>query len=130
MALEIRKNINQESWDGFLAQFSDFNPFPQSFAWGDILISEGKEVEKIAVFEGEEIVAEAMIVYEKLPFGLKYAFSPKGIVSSKYQVTSSKYMEIVNILAKYLKTKKVVFWRLEPNFDLSLVTCHLLKLKM
>ncbi len=120
MALEIRKNINKEKWDGFLVQFPEVNPFEQSFAWGDILLSENKEVEKLAIFEGDEQIAVALVVYEKMPFGLKYAFSPKGpVIGIKYQESSIKYGEILNKLSEYLKNKKCIFWRIEPNVILK-----------
>ncbi len=120
MTLEIRKNTNKEEWDDFLSQFSDFNPFPQSFAWGDVLITEGKEVEKLAIFDGGEQIAAVLVVYEKLPFGWKYAFSPKGpVVSIKYKESSIKYGEILNKLSEYLKNKKCIFWRIEPNVNLQ-----------
>ena len=120
MTLEIRKNTNKEEWDDFLSQFSDFNPFPQSFAWGDVLITEGKEVEKLTIFDGGEQIAAVLIVYEKLPFGWKYAFSPKGpVIGIKYQESSIKYGEVVSIISEYLKDKGCVFWRLEPNVNLQ-----------
>jgi len=121
MALEIKQNLNKEQWDSFLSQFSEFNPFEQSFAWGDILLTEGKEVEKLALFEGNEHVAVALVVYEKLPFGFKYAFSPKGPVikmtndqpclpAGRFPMTN-----VVDVISQYLKDKKCVFWRIEPN---------------
>ncbi len=118
MSLEIRKNINQGSWDEFLAQFPDFNPFPQSFTWGDILLSEGKEVERLAVLEGGEIIAVATVVYEKLPFGLKYAFSPKGPV---FKMTNDQFpmTNVMELFSNYFKEKKCVFWRIEPNVNLQ-----------
>lgn len=118
MALEIRKNINQESWNGFLSQFPDFNPFPQSFVWGDILLSEGKEVERLAVLEGEEIIAVATVVYEKLLFGWKYAFSPKGPV---FKMTNDQFpmTNVMELFSNYFKEKKCVFWRIEPNVNLQ-----------
>ena len=119
MTLEIRKNINKEKWEEFLFEFSGFNPFEQSFAWGDILLSEGKEVEKLAVVESGEQIAAVLVIYEKLPFGLKYAFSPKGPVVkiSNFQFPISNIFETIS---KYLKDKGCIFWRLEPNLDLKM----------
>lgn len=128
MTLEIRKNTNKEEWDDFLSQFSDFNPFPQSFAWGDVLITEGKEVEKLAIFDGGEQIAAVLIVYEKLPFGRKYAFSPKGpVISKKLKVESCKV--VMNEINDYLKEKMCVFWRLEPNIQYPISNIQIVKVK-
>ncbi len=128
MALEIRKNINKEDWDGFLSQFPDFNPFSQSFVWGDILLSEGKEVERLAIFDGDEQIAIALVVYEKMPFGWKYAFSPKGpVISKKLKVES--YKVVMNEINDYLKEKKCVFWRLEPNIQYPVFNIQIVKVK-
>ncbi len=128
MTLEIRKNTNKEEWDDFLSQFSDFNPFPQSFAWGDVLITEGKEVEKLAIFDGGEQIAAVLVVYEKLPFGWKYAFSPKGPVVkiSNFQFPISN---IIETISKYLKDKGCIFWRLEPNTQYSIPNIQSVKIK-
>jgi lipid II:glycine glycyltransferase (peptidoglycan interpeptide bridge formation enzyme) len=128
MALEIRKNITKKEWDSFLSQFYDFSPFAQSFVWGDILITEGKEVEKLAIFEGGEQIAAVLIVYEKLPFGWKYAFSPKGpVISKKLKVESCKV--VMNEIKDYLKEKKCVFWRLEPNIQYPISNIQIVKVK-
>ncbi|MDO9509697.1 MAG: peptidoglycan bridge formation glycyltransferase FemA/FemB family protein [Candidatus Magasanikbacteria bacterium] len=119
--MEIKKIQNSAIWDDFLTKTGEIAPFAQSLNWGQILASEGKEIEYLAVCEGEEVIAIALIVYEKMFFGLKYAFSPKGpIVSRKLKVES--YKVIMNEFIKYLKEKKCVFWRSEPNVDFQLST--------
>jgi len=116
--MEIKKIQNSVIWDDFLAKTEEIPPFVQGFGWGQILVSEGKEIEYLAIYEGEEVIAVALIVYEKLFFGLKYAFSPKGpvIKISNFQFPISNIIELFN---KYLKEKKCVFWRIEPNVNLN-----------
>ncbi|KKQ40489.1 MAG: hypothetical protein US58_C0019G0002 [Candidatus Magasanikbacteria bacterium GW2011_GWA2_37_8] len=57
--MEIKQAQNQASWDNWLKVNSQNTPFSQSFEWGEILLSEGEEIERLTVVEGEN-VAEFM----------------------------------------------------------------------
>lgn len=92
-------------------------PFPQSSEWGDILISEGKGVERLAVMDGGETVLEAQIVYMLLPFGWKYAFCPKGPVMKEQGIKNKE--QIFNSLTNYFAKKRCVFFRFEPSLLLT-----------
>lgn len=105
--MEIKIITDKEKWN------DPSLPFTQSWEWGEVLIAEGKEVERLAVFEGEEILARAQVIYQDLPFGWKYAFCPKGPVM-KQQVASSKQQGTIELLENYLKNKNCIFLRLEP----------------
>lgn len=95
---------NQEQWDEWLKTNSQYNSFAQSWAWGDILLAEGKQVERLAVVEGERVLAQAQVVYSSLPFGWQYAFCPCGPVMSR------GYEPFID----YLKSKNCIFFRVEP----------------
>ena len=113
--MEIKKQQKQEKWDKWLIDSSHFTVFAQSSKWGDILGSEGQNIEKLLVLDGREVVAQAQVVYKKLFLGLKYAFCPKGpVIKDK-----DKEVEIINTLGKYLKDKKCVFVRMEPENNLE-----------
>ena len=108
---------NQEAWDSWFASHGSEAPFTQSWEWGEILIAEGKEVERLAVYDGEEVVAQAQVVYSKLPFGWRYAFCPKGPVVSERLKT--KDLRLDEAIVPYLKTKKCIFFRIEPSSLIS-----------
>ena len=112
--MEVKIGTNQEAWDSWFTSHGNEAPFTQSWDWGDILIAEGKEVERLAVYNGEEVVAQAQVIYSKLPFGWQYAFCPKGLVA-KYQVSSIKYQGIYECLTDYLQREKCIFFRFEPT---------------
>jgi len=115
--MKVKIVKNQENWDGWLNKTSQFSVFPQSFAWGDILIAEGKKVERLAVVEGDEVLLQAQVVYSKLPFGMKYAFCPKGpVIKSK---TTDIRHKILEELFLYFKKKGVIFVRIESSQDLG-----------
>lgn len=103
--VEIKIIDNQIEWDSWLN--TQNAPFTQSWDWGEILIAEGKRVERLALVENEKIVAAAQIVFASV-LGVKYAFCPKGPVGS---------LQISDCLQKilgYLKEKKCNFFRFEP----------------
>jgi len=112
MKIEIAEN--QEQWNGWLKQNSRYNPFSQSWEWGDLSIKEGAEIDRLEITEEESVIAQAQVVYTKLPFGWKYAFCPKGPVVAQQNLKS----EIYESLSHYFKQEKCIFFRFEPeNFE-------------
>lgn len=83
-------------------------PFAQSWQWGDILIAEGKKVERLAVEKDGAVVALAQVVYMPLVLGWRYAFCSKGPAGDLSG-------ESLGALSDYFKSKKIIFWRLEPK---------------
>ncbi|KKP59406.1 MAG: hypothetical protein UR53_C0002G0020 [Candidatus Magasanikbacteria bacterium GW2011_GWC2_34_16] len=112
--MEIKQAQNQASWDNWLKVNSQNTPFSQSFEWGEILLSEGEEIERLTVVEGENVAAEAQVVYKPLPFGWQYAFCPKGMVVSESRIENQE-SRIYETLINYLQNKKCIFFRVEPN---------------
>ncbi len=87
--MEIKFCTSKEEWDSRLVSHSEHAPFTQSWAWGEILLAEGKKVERLAVIEGGEVIAQAQVVYNNSSFGWRYAFCPKGpVISRKSKVES------------------------------------------
>ena len=76
--MEIKQITNQAEWDNWLKDGSNFS-FTQSFGWGEILKNEGKEVERIAVLSGNQILGAAQMVRNKAS-KFEYYFCPKGPV--------------------------------------------------
>ena len=109
--MEIKLIPDKNQWNDRLV--ASGGPFTQSWGGGDVLIAEGKKVERLAVVEGEQVLAQAQIIYSRIIFGWQYAFCPKGpIESSKLKVESYKVYEN---LIQYLKNKNCIFFRIEPE---------------
>lgn len=90
--------------------------FTQSSLWEGILVQEGKKVERLGVFVQKALVAVAQVVYTRLPFGLQYAFCPKGpVMILPRQEAKGQAKEVLSALAAYLKTKDCLFFRFEPG---------------
>jgi len=119
---------NQVKWDDWIKANSKYNSFAQSWDWGDILLSEGKKVERLAVVDGDKTVAQAQVVYNKLPFGWEYGFCPKGPAIT-YHVTHNTYQQkVYNKLIDYLRQKeKFIFFRIESSQKLLCDTCYVLR---
>ena len=98
--MELKKIENQAEWDRWLSEQNA--PFTQAWDWGEILISEGKKVERLAMMEGGKIIAAAQIVFNRA-LGFNYAFCPKGPIGNSGQ-----------LFLNYLKEKKCAFFRVEP----------------
>ncbi|EKD43778.1 MAG: methicillin resistance protein [uncultured bacterium] len=104
MQVKILQNILE--WNKATLRLN--GSFIQSWQWGDILIAEGKKVERLAVEKDGVVTIVAQIMYMPLVFGWRYAFCPKGPVGDLNA-------ESLSVLSDYFKSKKIVFWRMEPK---------------
>ncbi len=104
---QIRQIKEKNVWDTMVLK--ENSSFAQSWDWGQILIAEGKDVQRLIVEEDNKNLLCAQIVLMNLPFGWKYAFCPKGPVGQKVS------NEILVVLKDYLKQQGVIFLRLEPK---------------
>lgn len=118
--MNIKTCKNNENWDSWLVKNALNEPFTQSYEWSEILLNEGKKVERLQFEHDGQICGQALIQYSSLPFGLKYAFSPQG------PLFCVGFEEIgLQTLAAYLKKMGCVFLRIEP--DKLLKTTNLIK---
>lgn len=104
--MEIQNIIDKKQWDEWLADNASTGNFTQSWAWGDVLIAEGKKVERLAVVEGGVVLAQAQVVYSKIFFGWQYAFCPQGPIISS---------QICECFLVYFKKQNCIFFRAEPE---------------
>ncbi len=141
--MEFVKSVDSEQLDKWLIQNNA--SYLQSSLWQRILLTTGQNVERVEVRENGEIVAGALLIYKKLPFGWKYAFCPKGpvVVSSSPVIPNrregslsvdrieiprrprglARNDKVYDALVKYLKKQNCIFLRFEPvalSKDLSI----------
>ncbi len=122
--MEISRINSSAVWDGWFEKNFPMTPFTQSWKWGEILIAEGKTVERLAIMEGEEVLAQAQVVYNNLFFGWRYAFCPKGPIVKNFQFPISNFQsnsndQIYKFFLDYLKSKGIIFLRVEPFSPIS-----------
>jgi len=113
--MEIIKADNQANWDNWVIKETRLAPFPQSWEWGDILVSEDKKIERLAVIEGGATLAQAFVLYAELPLGTRYAFCPKGPIIAQSALSQSD--KIYELFLDYFKEQGCVFFRVEPSTD-------------
>ncbi len=109
--MEIKLIQDKKQWNDWAAV--NGSSFTQSWEWGDILLAEGKRVERLAVIEGEEILAQAQVVYQPVIFGWQYVACPKGpAINLRFK---NEDLRIYETITNYLKQKNIIFFRIEPD---------------
>lgn len=116
--MTLRIETKFEMANSWLKEHAEHAPFCQSFDWEEILSREGKNVERLTVFDDSEPIAMALVEYHQLPFGWKYAFCPKGPVI-KRNMENEIWDGILGSLAEYLRAKGCIFARFEPVSDMK-----------
>jgi lipid II:glycine glycyltransferase (peptidoglycan interpeptide bridge formation enzyme) len=110
--MEIHLENNSNSWKT--------DSFAQSWGWGDILIAEGKRVERLSVVENGQVIMNAQVVYSPLPFGWQYAFCPKGPAVGVNLESRIVNHDTYGALADYLKKQGCLLFRFEPDRQFSI----------
>lgn len=100
--MQVKEIKNSIEWNNFILPQKVI--FAQSFEWGEILIAEGKKLERVVI--DEKLFGQ--FVYSNLIFDWKYVFCPKGPVGNLDKTSLDNLIE-------YFKKQGVVFLRIEPN---------------
>jgi peptidoglycan pentaglycine glycine transferase (the first glycine) len=66
-------------WDRFVASHPNGHVL-QTSVWGELKSAYGWRAERLALRDGERLLAGAQILYRRLPLGLQIAYVPKGPV--------------------------------------------------
>ena len=69
--------VDDAAWDSFVAGSPEGHLLQTSY-WGRLKSQFGWEVERVALADGDAIVAGAQVLYRSLPFGLTLAYVPMG----------------------------------------------------
>ncbi len=110
----IPSTRDQKQWDQWLADNASAGNFTQSWAWGDVLLAEGKQLERLAVVEEGVVLAQAQVVYSQIFFGWQYAFCPQGTIFDESQRKNNEE-RIYESLVNYFNQKNIIFLRVEPS---------------
>lgn len=123
--MELQISTNQQEWDNWLKQSGQYVSFTQSWEWGSIMETEGKKVERLMIRLGDQIVAQAQVIYSKIGTW-QYVFCPKGPILFETESQDQK-LKIYEVLNSFLQEKNCLFFRIEPNETPSLN--HVLSIK-
>lgn len=106
---------SQQEWDAFVSGLS-YAQFTQSWAWGELQKSVGREVVRyfVAPDEGAEPVAAVQLVHQTRPIVGGYWLAPRGPVFASGLEQATKE-SVLAFLADELALPAGLFVRLEPQ---------------
>lgn len=103
--MPIKLITNKDEWKRLAADL----PFLQSWEWGEILASENKKIERLAITDGSKLIALFLAVYTDIAILGRYVFCPKGPAVG---IEDAALWETE--LKKYLTERGGIFFRFEP----------------
>lgn len=116
----------KEKWNHFVTeQFPPVGAFLQSFEWGEFKATLNLSIERYAVIEKGKWLACFQLEIHTLPFGLRYAYAPRGPVFRNDVWKTEEANIIFTLIASYIKDRyrHFIFVRFEPPY-LEALDCY------
>ena len=117
--MEIREVDSKEVLNSLVAR-QPRAQFLQSWQWGEFQKSINREVWRLGIFEGEQLVGAAQIIKMPLPLGRHYFYCPRGPIIDA-ALDSNQFTETFKILVKAMSDKAKeaggLFIRIEPPLE-------------
>jgi len=112
---EARIVQDEASWDAFVQAHGGC--FLQSWGWSRFQESAGREVLRFRI-DGDEIVAQFLLVLHRLPLGACYAYVPRGPVigGGLSSEPRANFEVFVAALREAIRRRGCIFARVEPPF--------------
>ncbi|MBI4128049.1 MAG: peptidoglycan bridge formation glycyltransferase FemA/FemB family protein [Parcubacteria group bacterium] len=111
--------VEEESrlkWNDFFIR-QPYTPFLESWEWGEIQKKEGRRVKRLAVIEGDAMVAAAHVIIHELPLGYSYLYIPHGPVLARTDTPQEDARFFSNTYWKDLLKESIrVTQKLRPLF--------------
>lgn len=105
----LKKIDNKTEWDNLLVRF--VASFLHSWEWGEVLVGSGQKVERILI-ENDGASLLALLVFKSMPFRKQFVFVPTGPLVTEGSIGNEKnWQELI----RYIKEKRVMFLKIEPN---------------
>lgn len=117
--MEIIEVKDKEKWDRFIKQ-NPAGSLLQSWAWGEFQKSLGRRAWRLRVTEseGQEVLAQALVVKHNLPFKKSYLYCPRGPIFSRKVIEPYSHRIIVKELCQCVKIiaqkENSLFLRVDP----------------
>jgi lipid II:glycine glycyltransferase (peptidoglycan interpeptide bridge formation enzyme) len=116
--LEVKKIDDKIKWNNFLLnQPTQAGIFLQSAEWLDFQETVGHKTLRLAAKDEQQNISSLCgIIENKLPFHKKNFYIPRGpIESSKYNVSSILYENLLKETLRLAKQENAIFIRVEPS---------------
>ena len=86
--------------------------FYQQESWGKLKENNGWSYELVGAKENKKVIAATLLLYKKVPMGLKMCYSPRGFL---IDFNNKELLEdFTSSLKSYLKEKDVAFLKIDP----------------
>lgn len=112
--METIFNINEKEYRLFTENNNAH--FLQSYEWGQISKIRGLEPFYIGLKDDGKVVATALLLKKKLPFGYSYFYIPRGYTIDYTNIELVDYF--TKEIKKFVKKDKALFFRIDPDIKL------------
>ena len=116
MELHVNQGLEPKSWDHFILQHPEANLL-QSWHWGEFQRSLGHIVWRLAVTDGNAIIAQLSVFKLPLRFGRYIFYAPRAILLNKNLPAHQQYLAmkmIIDYMKKIADTEKSIMLRTDP----------------
>ena len=117
--MKFVENLDKDTFNKFVKNHPTKSHFLQSYEWG---VFSHKEKKLIPYYVGlvddeDNIIASALLLQKKLPFGYSYFYSPRGYVIDFEDKELLK--TFTEELKKFTKKHKSIFVKIDPDIKLQ-----------
>ncbi|MBU0598599.1 peptidoglycan bridge formation glycyltransferase FemA/FemB family protein [Patescibacteria group bacterium] len=110
--MEIKEIIHKEVLNEFIGS-QKMSQFLQSWEWGEFQKSLDRQIWRLGVFEGDNLVGSALVIKQTLPMGKCYLYCPRGPVGDNQDV----FKELEFKIASLGKEQSALFVKIEPPIE-------------
>jgi Uncharacterized protein involved in methicillin resistance len=117
--MNFTSNIDKKTYDSFVKKHRTKSHFLQSYEWGSFS-EEEKNLKPYYVGltnDKDKLVATALLLQKKLPFGYSYFYSPRGYVLDFSDKNLVKIF--TEEILKFAKKHKAIFIKIDPDIILQ-----------
>ncbi|MGC8787233.1 MAG: lipid II:glycine glycyltransferase FemX [Anaerolineae bacterium] len=116
------QSLSPQIWNEFV-KHSLAGHLLQSWTWGDFKACFGWRPLRIAVVEGDKIVAAVQVLFRPLPIGpLTTAYIPKGPIVDPPTLDSPAVLALLSALHAASRRQRAIFLKMEPDWEEALST--------
>jgi len=116
--MEFIENVEKEEYSKFV-QNHKYSHFLKSYEWAEVSKLKGWIPFCVGLKENNKLIATALLLKKKLPFGYSYFYIPRG-----YTIDYSNYNlieEFTKEIDKFTKKHKSLFFKIDPDIKLHTI---------
>lgn len=116
--MEFIKDVKEKEYTEFVMKHP-YSHFLKSYEWGEVAKIRGFVPYYVGLKSNKKLIATALLLQKKLPFGLSYFYIPRGfaIDYEDYGLIEDFTKEI----AKFVKEKKGIYFKIDPDIKMHTI---------